>query len=123
MTIFSPPTLQLLAAMKKEQKVVLPNPTLDNESVRYEHRFAPFANLLTPPLMPYGCVQRIGTKYLKEYCKCFLPFSFRQYMEIYSLTCQTNSCELFVLAAKVRGRNKCPTYFGSPKSMLPFPFP
>ncbi len=34
--------------------MVIPVDVFDNESVRYEHRFAPFANLLTPPLMPYA---------------------------------------------------------------------
>ena len=34
-------------------KILIPNPQFDNEVVRYEHRFGAFANLLTPPLMPY----------------------------------------------------------------------
>ncbi|GLH12633.1 N-alpha-acetyltransferase 35, NatC auxiliary subunit homolog [Gryllus bimaculatus] len=32
----------------------LPHPEFDNEQVRYEHRFAPFASLLTPPPMQYA---------------------------------------------------------------------
>ena len=45
---------KLMVAVKKEQKIMTPNPQFDNEQVRYEHRFAAFASLLTPPLMPYS---------------------------------------------------------------------
>merc|ERR1719450_773381 len=45
---------KLMVAVKKEQKIMTPNPQFDNEQVRYEHRFAAFASLLTPPLMPYN---------------------------------------------------------------------
>jgi len=44
---------KLILAVKKEQKIMTPNPQFDNEQVRYEHRFAAFGSLLTPPLMPY----------------------------------------------------------------------
>ena len=45
---------KLILAVKKEQKIMTPNPQFDNEQVRYEHRFAAFGSLLTPPLMPYS---------------------------------------------------------------------
>jgi len=45
---------KLMVAAKQEKKILLPNPQFDNEVVRYEHRFGAFANLLTPPLMPYS---------------------------------------------------------------------
>ena len=45
---------KLMVAVKKENKIMTPNPQFDNEQVRYEHRFAAFASLLTPPLMPYS---------------------------------------------------------------------
>ena len=45
---------KLMVAVKKENKIMTPNPQFDNEQVRYEHRFAAFASLLTPPLMPYN---------------------------------------------------------------------
>ena len=45
---------KLMVALKKEQKILTPNPQFDNEQVRYEHRFGAFACLLTPPLMPYS---------------------------------------------------------------------
>lgn len=32
----------------------MPHPQFDNEQVRYEHRFAPFQNLLTPPPVQYS---------------------------------------------------------------------
>jgi len=44
---------KLMVAAKQEKKIMIPNPQFDNEIVRYEHRFGAFANLLTPPLMPY----------------------------------------------------------------------
>jgi len=44
---------KLMVAAKQEEKILIPNPQFDNEVVRYEHRFGAFANLLTPPLMPY----------------------------------------------------------------------
>jgi len=45
---------KLLVAARQENKIMIPNPQFDNELVRYEHRFGAFANLLTPPLMPYS---------------------------------------------------------------------
>ena len=44
---------KLMVAAKQEKKIMIPNSQFDNEIVRYEHRFGAFANLLTPPLMPY----------------------------------------------------------------------
>ena len=44
---------KLMVAAKKEDKIMTPNPQFDNEQVRYEHRFAAFGGLITPPLMPY----------------------------------------------------------------------
>lgn len=37
-----------------EGKLTIPNPRFDSEQVRYEHRFAPFQNLLTPPPVVYS---------------------------------------------------------------------
>lgn len=34
-------------------KITMPHPQFDSEQVRYEHRFAPFAGLLTPPPVQY----------------------------------------------------------------------
>jgi len=45
---------KLAVALKKEKKILSPNPQFDNEQVRYEHRLGAFACLLTPPLMPYN---------------------------------------------------------------------
>ena len=44
---------KLVVGLKKDDKISVPASKFDNESVRYEHRFAPFNNLLTPPSMPY----------------------------------------------------------------------
>ncbi|XP_018332280.1 N-alpha-acetyltransferase 35, NatC auxiliary subunit isoform X2 [Agrilus planipennis] len=43
-----------LIGFRMEGKLKMPDPQFDNERVRYEHRFAPFQNLLTPPPVPYS---------------------------------------------------------------------
>ncbi|XP_052872549.1 N-alpha-acetyltransferase 35, NatC auxiliary subunit [Anopheles cruzii] len=43
-----------LAGFCKENRIPEPLPMFDNEQVRFEHRFAPFAPLSTPPPMPYS---------------------------------------------------------------------
>ncbi|XP_044754766.1 N-alpha-acetyltransferase 35, NatC auxiliary subunit [Coccinella septempunctata] len=43
-----------LLAFRFEGKLQVPNPQFDCEQVRYEHRFAPFQNLLTPPPVQYA---------------------------------------------------------------------
>ncbi|KAL0278733.1 UNVERIFIED_CONTAM: hypothetical protein PYX00_000465 [Menopon gallinae] len=43
-----------MVAFKLDSKVPEVHPEFDNEQVRYEHRFAPFACLLTPPPMQYS---------------------------------------------------------------------
>lgn len=37
-----------------DRKIAMPHRQFDNEQVRYEHRFAPFQNLLTPPPVQYS---------------------------------------------------------------------
>jgi len=51
---------KLLVAAKKEDKILVPSAQFDNEAVRYEHRFGAFANLLTPPLMPYSQYKEVS---------------------------------------------------------------
>jgi len=51
---------KLLVAAKKEEKILVPSAQFDNEAVRYEHRFGAFANLLTPPLMPYSQYKEVS---------------------------------------------------------------
>lgn len=43
-----------MIAFRLDSKIAPIHPEFDNEQVRYEHRFAPFANLLTPPPMRYS---------------------------------------------------------------------
>ncbi|CAH1153769.1 unnamed protein product [Phaedon cochleariae] len=43
-----------LMGFRLEGKLTMPHPRFDNEQVRYEHRFAPFQNLLTPPPVVYA---------------------------------------------------------------------
>ena len=45
--------MQLIVGLKKDNKISMPNSSFDNEAIRYDHRFAPFSNMLTPPSMPY----------------------------------------------------------------------
>ena len=42
-----------MVALKKQNKIIVPDSCFDNECVRYNHRFAPFNTLLTPPSMPF----------------------------------------------------------------------
>jgi len=44
---------QLILGLKKENKISVPNSCFDNEAIRYEHRFAPFVGLFTPPFLTY----------------------------------------------------------------------
>ncbi|CAH1969133.1 unnamed protein product [Acanthoscelides obtectus] len=43
-----------LMGFRLEGKLQMPHPRFDSEQVRYEHRFAPFQNLLTPPPVVYS---------------------------------------------------------------------
>ncbi|KAG5899726.1 hypothetical protein JTB14_030114 [Gonioctena quinquepunctata] len=43
-----------LMGFRLEGKLTMPHPRFDSEQVRYEHRFAPFQNLLTPPPVVYA---------------------------------------------------------------------
>ncbi|RZF44671.1 hypothetical protein LSTR_LSTR000623 [Laodelphax striatellus] len=43
-----------MLGFKLDGKVRLPHTEFDSERVRYEHRFAPFTGLLTPPPVQYG---------------------------------------------------------------------
>ncbi|KAK9890677.1 hypothetical protein WA026_012029 [Henosepilachna vigintioctopunctata] len=43
-----------LLAFRSEGKLQVPNPQFDCEQVRYEHRFIPFQNFLTPPPVQYS---------------------------------------------------------------------
>nr|CAD7443713.1 unnamed protein product [Timema bartmani] len=42
-----------MVGFRLDGKIKLPHPEFDNEQVRYEHRFAPFASLMTPPPVQY----------------------------------------------------------------------
>ena len=72
---------KLLVGLKKDKKILIPSESFDNESVRYEHRFAPFGNLLTPPSMPYN-----------------------QFMEVYLHTARSDSNTVYLMAARDFGR-------------------
>ncbi|XP_056645128.1 N-alpha-acetyltransferase 35, NatC auxiliary subunit [Diorhabda carinulata] len=43
-----------LMGFRLEGKLTMPHPRFDSEQIRYEHRFAPFQNLLTPPPVVYS---------------------------------------------------------------------
>ncbi|XP_059486472.1 N-alpha-acetyltransferase 35, NatC auxiliary subunit [Neocloeon triangulifer] len=42
-----------MVGLRLEDKIQMPHYEFDDERVRYEHRFAPFASLITPPIMHY----------------------------------------------------------------------
>lgn len=46
--------LQAVSGFKIDGKLRHPCVKFDNERVRYEHRFAPFNAVLTPPSVPYS---------------------------------------------------------------------
>ncbi|BES95699.1 unnamed protein product [Nesidiocoris tenuis] len=51
-----------MVAFKKDRKIPLPHPEFDCEQVRYDHRFAPFINvLLTPPPVQYNEFREMTT--------------------------------------------------------------
>lgn len=54
-----------LTAFIKEDKISQPLPMFDNEKIRYEHRFAPFADLVTPPPISYFDFKRMESQMLK----------------------------------------------------------
>ncbi len=72
---------KVTVGLKREKKILIPCSTFDDEGVRYEHRFAPFQNLLTPPLMPYG-----------------------QFLEVYEVNCNSTPADLYLSAATDFGR-------------------
>lgn len=43
-----------LFGFRIDGKISMPHPQFDSEQVRYEHRFAPFAGLATPPPVQYA---------------------------------------------------------------------
>lgn len=49
-----------LAGFIKADRIPQPLPEFDLEQIRYEHRFAPFAELTTPPAIGYSdfCLQK-----------------------------------------------------------------
>lgn len=50
-----------LVGLRLEGKLTMPNPLFDNEQVRYQHRFAPFQNILTPPPVQYSEFREMTT--------------------------------------------------------------
>merc|ERR1712141_455757 len=88
---------KLLVSLKKDRKILIPVESFDNECVRYEHRFAPFNNLLTPPSMPYS-----------------------QFMEVYTHTEKSDSTNLYLMAARDFGRAR---QFFETAGSIPSPMP
>lgn len=54
-----------LAGFMYQNRIPQPLPEFDFEQVRYDHRFAPFAELTTPPPMPYHEFLKIKAMLLK----------------------------------------------------------
>ncbi|XP_077988706.1 N-alpha-acetyltransferase 35, NatC auxiliary subunit-like [Glandiceps talaboti] len=48
-----------MVGLSLDNKLKRPNQDFDNEQVRYEHRFAPFGNVLTPPPVQYQQFQEM----------------------------------------------------------------
>lgn len=45
--------VQAMIGFKQDSKLPTPHPEFDSERVRYEHRFAPFSGMMTPPPVQY----------------------------------------------------------------------
>lgn len=73
-----------LAGFLKENRIPQPLSEFDFEQVRYEHRFAPFAELTTPPPMPY-----------------------QEFKKVKDLLMQTSAEDHFASAAKHFQQAKC----------------
>lgn len=54
-----------MIGLMKDGKIFQPHPKFDNEKIRFEHRFAPFAELSTPPPMSYLDFKRMEHQVLK----------------------------------------------------------
>lgn len=55
-----------LAGFTKENRIRQPLSMFDNEKIRFDHRFAPFANLTTPPPVPYHEFTKMRAHLLKS---------------------------------------------------------
>lgn len=55
-----------LAGFTSEDKIPQPLSLFDNEKVRFDHRFAPFANLTTPPPVPYIEYKKMQNNLMKS---------------------------------------------------------
>lgn len=54
-----------LAGLTKEERIRQPLPLFDNEKIRFDHRFAPFGNLTTPPPVPYNEFKKMRSHLMK----------------------------------------------------------
>ncbi|XP_070542793.1 N-alpha-acetyltransferase 35, NatC auxiliary subunit-like isoform X2 [Ptychodera flava] len=63
-----------MVGLSLDDKLKKPNPEFDNEQVRYEHRFAPFGNVLTPPPVQYQ--QFLDMTNLSKYNPPLTPVDF-----------------------------------------------
>lgn len=70
-----------MIAFDMDGKVRKPKFELDSEQVRYEHRFAPFNSVITPPPVHYlqFKVSNVKTWSRSCFCKTHLLTSFRHY--------------------------------------------
>jgi len=59
---------QAIVGLTMDGKLQQPKFDFDSEEVRYNHRFAPFGNLATPPPVQYA--------HFKVLIKCIIQFSF-----------------------------------------------
>ena len=68
-----------VCGFKKEGKLKQPWPGIDSERIRYEHRFAPFANVLAPPVVSYNQYNETSTQLETE----------RSAPELYKMACMS----------------------------------
>lgn len=56
---------KIVAAFTKEERIRQPMPKFDNERIRFNHRFAPFSNLTSPPPIPYNEFKKTRSHHLR----------------------------------------------------------
>jgi hypothetical protein len=68
-----------MVGLRMDGKVEQPHREFDNEQVRYEHRFAAFAAVATPPVVPYEQYLKMtaldGSSTLPSSRECYLQAS------------------------------------------------
>lgn len=103
-------SFKTMVALDMDGKVRKPQFELDSEQVRYEHRFAPFNSVVTPPPVHYiqfkvppSCSYSFLTSFFKAFPHfrfvSFLPF-FQEMSDLKKYNPPPGSADLYLAASK-----------------------